>query len=168
MFKDDSGGRDRQSMTIKSLAGLALSIAFSSSAIAAQNASLDWSCVTSLELPTHGLIAARAGASGTVNAHLRLGKNGKVSELRLTGDSPALEGEVRVAIGLSRFAPRCKGRAIDLIFSFTLEDPLGDSIIPPRTRFFPPNRFDLVFRKLKPTSLESPTPPEPGNNSGNH
>jgi hypothetical protein len=167
MLKDDSGGRDEQNMTIKNLAGLALSIAFGSSAIAARDESPDWSCVTSLELPTHGLIAARAGSSGTVNAHLRLGENGKVSELRLTGDSPALEGEVRVAIELSKFARRCKGRTIDLIFSFTLEDPPGDSIIPPRTRFFPPNRFDLVFRKLKP-SPEFPVPPAPVNNSGSY
>jgi hypothetical protein len=57
----------------------------------------DRSCVESLELPTRGLFAARAGASGEVHAVVRIGKDGQVDKLDLTGANQGLQAEVRVA-----------------------------------------------------------------------
>ena len=111
----------------------------------------DLSCISSLELPTRGLLAAGAGTSGTVHAAAEIGKEGQLSKLRLTGGNPGLQGEVRVAMNLSQFAARCHDRTVECVFGFTLEDPPTDSIIPPGVRFVPPNRFELVFRRVKPS-----------------
>lgn len=111
---------------------------------------VDLSCVDYLELPTRGLIAAGAGSSGVVHAVARIGADGKLSDLRLDGGNRGLRGEVRVAMNLSKFAAKCLDRTMDFVFAFTLEDPPTDSIIPPGVRFVPPNRFELVFRKVKP------------------
>jgi hypothetical protein len=108
------------------------------------------SCVSSLELPTRGLLAAGAGASGIVHVFARIGRDGRLSNLKLDGGNPGLQGEVGVAINLSRFAVKCQDRTVEFIFAFTLEDPPTDSIIPPGVRFIPPNRFELVFRRLRP------------------
>jgi hypothetical protein len=110
----------------------------------------DLSCVESLELPTRGLLAAGAGKSGTVTAAIHIGDGGQVDSVELTGDNNILKGEVRVAVNLSHFAPKCSGREFRVVFAFTLEDPPTDSIIPPAVKFVPPNRFELTFRRLKP------------------
>ncbi len=111
-------------------------------------------CVSSLELPTHGLFAARAPSSGTVSATFEVAPGGTVSKLQLSTEGPPhdeLGGEVRVALDGSRFAERCVGRHLTFVFSFTLQDdPPTDSILPPTVRFLPPNRFELVFRRVKP------------------
>ena len=119
---------------------------------------VDLSCVDALELPTRGLIAAGAGSSGVVHAVARIGEAGKLSNLRLEGGNRGLRGEVRVAMNLSQFAAKCRDRTIDFVFAFTLEDPPTDSIIPPGVRFVPPNRFELVFREVKPNY--DPAPPK--------
>jgi hypothetical protein len=111
---------------------------------------LDFSCIDFLELPTRGLLAAGAGTSGTVRAVAQIGKEGQLSKLTLTGGNRGLRGEARVAMNLSRFAAKCQGRSVEVVFAFTLEDPPTDSIIPPGVRFVPPNRFELVFRRVKP------------------
>jgi hypothetical protein len=116
------------------------------------------SCVASLELPTHGLLAARAGTSGTVAAIIRVAEGGAVSALELAGGNDILQAEVRVAVKLSTFDRKCQGRSVQIIYAFTLEDPATDSIIPPAVRFIPPNRFELTFRKVKP-NIEPPPPP---------
>jgi hypothetical protein len=110
----------------------------------------DFSCIDFLELPTRGLLAAGAGTSGTVRAVAKIGKKGQLSKLTLTGGNRGLQGEVRVAMNLSRFAGKCQGRSVEFVFAFTLEDPPTDSIIPPGVRFVPPNRFELIFRRVKP------------------
>ena len=117
----------------------------------------DLSCISFLELPTRGLLAAGAGTSGTVHVAAEIGKEGQLSKLTLTGGNPGLQGEVRVAMNLSQFAVRCHDRTVGLVFAFTLEDPPTDSIIPPGVRFVPPNRFELVFRRVKPSY--DPAPP---------
>ncbi len=109
----------------------------------------DHSCVESLELPTRGLFAARAGASGEVYAVVRIGKEGQVDKLDLTGANRGLQAEVRVAMNLSKFDARCGGQSLDFIFAFTLEDPPTDNILAPGVRFVPPNRFELTFRRVK-------------------
>ena len=130
---------------------LVLSVGFCRVLIAQDTAhGADLSCAASLELPTRGLLAARAGSSGTVAAVIRIGKGGKMSALRLTGKNEILKAEVRVAIGLSHFTPRCAGRSLRVEFGFTLEDPPTPSIIPPAVRFIPPNRFELTFRRVMP------------------
>jgi hypothetical protein len=98
-----------------------------------------------------------------VHAAARISADGKLSKLRLDGGNRALQGEVRVAMNLSQFATKCHDRTIDFVFAFTLEGPPTDSIIPPGVRFVPPNRFELVFRKVKPwldiaPPRESPSP----------
>jgi hypothetical protein len=125
-----------------------------------QKPTVDLSCVDSLELPTRGLLAAGAGSSGVVHAAAGIGKDGKLSNLRMDGGNRGLRGEVRVAMNLSKFAAKCRDRTIDFVFAFTLEDPPTDSIIPPGVSFVPPNRFELVFRKVKP-SLDIAPPREP-------
>lgn len=110
----------------------------------------DLACAVSLELPTRGLLAAGAGSSGVVEATLRIGDGGQPAEVKLTGGNGALQGEVRVALGLSTFAKECKGRDIQLVYSFELQDPPTDAIIPPAVRFVWPNRFEVVFRRVKP------------------
>jgi hypothetical protein len=75
----------------------------------------------------------------------------------LTGGNDALQAEVRVAVNLSRFKPECKGRKIEIVYVFTLQDPPTDTVIPPAVRFVPPNRFELTFRRVKP----NPEPPAP-------
>jgi hypothetical protein len=113
-------------------------------------AAADHSCVKSLELPTRGLLAARAGTSGTVHATGRIGEDGQLDKLDLTDANRILQGEVRVAMNLSKFDARCKGQSVEFIFAFTLEGPATDYIIPPAVRFAPPNRFELTFRRVKP------------------
>jgi hypothetical protein len=119
---------------------------------------VDLSCVDSLELPTRGLLAAGAGHSGVVHAVARIGNEGRLSSLRLEGGNPGLRGEVRVAMNLSRFATKCRDRTMEFVFAFTLEGPPNDSILPPGVRFVPPNRFELVFRQIKPNY--DPAPPK--------
>src|SRR4051812_16754344 len=79
------------------------------------------SCVDYLELPTRGLIAASAPASGTVRAVAKIDAKGQSSQLKLTGGNFALQGEVRVAMNSSRFSATCNGRLVEFIFGFTLE-----------------------------------------------
>jgi len=122
------------------------------------------SCITALELPTRGLSATGARASGTVNAEIHIGSRGEVSRLDLRGGEPALQGEVQVAIGLSEFSDRCAGQTVELVFAFTLENPPTSSIIPPGVRFLPPNRFELIFRRRRPNIEEAPPPPASGKN----
>jgi hypothetical protein len=124
-----------------------------------QASAMDVSCVTSLHLPTHGFFAARAPHSGTVHATVHLGTGGTPSKTQLVTDTPnpeGLEAEVRTALAGSDFAPRCAGRALEFFFAFTLEEPPADSILPPTVRFVPPNRFELVFRKVKPNYDPAP------------
>jgi hypothetical protein len=123
-------------------------------------ANFDLSCITSLELPTRGLLAARAGTSGTVRALAQIGSEGQLAKLDLLGDNSLLNGEVRVAMNLSNFAVRCKGRTLEFVFAFTLQEPPLDSITPPGVRFVPPNRFELVFRPVK-ANIEPPAPKKP-------
>src|SRR5882724_993393 len=125
----------------------ALSIALSS-LLPGQGPALDrnLSCVASLELPTQGLFAARAATSGTVTALIRLDSSGRLAALQLTGSDEFLKADVSVSLNLSRFTTRCGNRNVEVIYSFTLEDPATDWIIPPAVRFAPPNRFELTFR----------------------
>jgi hypothetical protein len=108
------------------------------------------SCIKSLELPTRGLLAARAGTSGTVGAVVFVGKDGKIEKLDLTGGNNILQAEVRVAMELSSFDGACQGKRIPLTFDFTLTDPPTDNILPPAVKFVPPSRFELTFRRVKP------------------
>jgi len=104
-------------------------------------------------------MAARAVTSGVVTAKIHIGDGGQVADLQLSSDNHYLAGEVHVAIELSKFAARCSGRVLELVFSFTLEDPPTDGIIPPAVRFLPPNRFELIFRRVRPNH-QAPPPPE--------
>ncbi len=117
-------------------------------------------CVKSLELPTVGLFAVHSVTSGTVNAVVHIGKGGNVRALDLEGGTTELRSEVSVAIELSEFSERCEGRSVALVFSFVFFGPPSESIQPPRTRFLPPNRFELKFRSLK-ANIEAPAPPPP-------
>jgi len=110
----------------------------------------DYSCVRSLELPTRGLFAARAGTSGSVHVVVWIAKDGQVGKLDLTGANPILQAEVRVAMNLSKFDSRCEGQSLEFSFAFRLEAPPTDNIIPPAVQFIPPNRFELTFRRVKP------------------
>ena len=47
-------------------------------------------------------------------------------------------------------AAHCEDRTIEFVFAFKLEDPPTDHIVPAAVRFVPPNRFELVFRRIKP------------------
>src|SRR5689334_14616059 len=115
-------------MSTRVLALAALSLVFDGLFLG-QERTLDrsLSCVASLELPTQGLLAARARSSGTVTALVRVGGEGHSSALELTGVDDLLKGEVRVALNLSRFAPECRGRSVQIVYAFTLEDPPTDS-----------------------------------------
>jgi hypothetical protein len=108
------------------------------------------SCVKSLQLPTQGLFAARAGVSGNVRALVQIGKNGQVGKVDLTGPNRILQAEVQVAMSLSEFESGCEGESLEFIFIFTLQDPPTDNILPPAVRFVPPNKFELTFRRVKP------------------
>jgi hypothetical protein len=108
-------------------------------------------CAASLELPTRGLLASGAGTSGVVEATVHIGSGGHPAEVKLTGGNGALQGEVRVALSLSTFAEDCEGRDIKLVYAFELQDPATDSIVPPAVRFVWPNRFEFVFRRVKPS-----------------
>jgi hypothetical protein len=127
-------------------------------ASAAQDPNL--SCIKALELPTRGLIAVM-GESGTVNARIHINSRGGVRRLELRGGDTALQAEVRVAIGMSNFLPRCAGQTVNLVFAFKLEYPAVADITPPGVRFRPPNRFDLVFRHRKTHLQLAPPPPPP-------
>lgn len=127
-------------------------------------ANADLSCVDFLELPTRGVIAAAAGTSGVVRAVAHIGEQGRLSSLELDGGGTRLQGEVRVAINLSQFASKCHDRTVEFVFAFTLQGPPTDSILPPGVRFRPPNRFELVFRQLKPIIEVVPSQSKPANN----
>jgi hypothetical protein len=81
------------------------------------------------------------------------------------GDNRLLKAEVDVAMQLSQFAARCYNKKLTFEFRFTLEDPEGDNLLPPSVVFVPPNRFDLIFRKLAPI-IEPPAPPPPQAKTG--
>lgn len=119
----------------------------------------DLFCVSSLELPTHGLLAARAPRSGIVKALVLIGPRGIPSDVFFTSDDTALEREVQIAINLSRFKRSCQGRKVELVFSFELTEPATDSILPPEVRFLPPNRFELIFRRVKSNLDPASVPP---------
>jgi len=113
----------------------------------------DLSCVVSLDLPTHGILAARAPNPGTVHATLSIGPGGRLTKMLLATDTArpeGLEAEVSIALRGSDFAARCDGRQIELFFAFSLQDPAVDSILPPAVRSVPPNRFEITFRRVKP------------------
>lgn len=114
-------------------------------------------CVTSLELPTRGFLAATSSSSGTVHARIEIGLSGRASRIELSGANPLLQGEVRVGLNQSRFSEKCSGKQVELLFQFTLEGSPTDTLRPPAVRFLPPNRFELVFRRLKPV-LDGPPP----------
>ena len=59
-------------------------------------------------------------------------------------------------MNLSQFAARCEDRTIEFVFAFKLEDPPTDHIVPPAVRFVPPNRFELIFRRIKPDLYLAP------------
>ena len=120
-----------------------------------------FSCVNFLELPTRGLLASGAGKSGVVRAVIDIGKDGTVSHLQLDGGNPGLRAEVRVAMELSKFAAKCHDRSVEFVFAFTLEDPPVDSIRPPAVRFVPPNRFELIFKRVKPDYYLAPPKDRP-------
>jgi hypothetical protein len=127
---------------------LACSMAFSLNEFGAERARNDLSCVKFLHLPTHGILATYAQGSGTIYAEIHLGKRGELSRVLLTGsEDRALRGETDVAISMSKFAERCAGRTLHFVFSYILQDPPADSIIPPQVLFSPPNHFELTFRK---------------------
>lgn len=134
------------------------------SAIAAQGSTsiFDHSCISSLELPTRGLLAARSETSGIVHAVVHIGEEGHPSKVVLKGGNRGLQGEVRVAMKLSSFAPECRGRVMEFIFGFVLEDPPTDYLVPPAVSFKPPNRFDFIFRRVKPNLDPGSPPPAPG------
>lgn len=141
------------------MAALAFCSAISSvSRAQGADARFDLSCVSSLELPTRGLLATMAEDSGTVSVSIEIGGAGRLSKLNVTGGNPALQGEARVAMNLSRFATACSGRTLEFKFTFKLENPPTDHIIPPGVRFLPPNHFELIFRRLKPI-LDPASPP---------
>ena len=62
---------------------------------------------------------------------------------------------------LSQFAATCDSRTVEFVFGFTLQEPATDSIRPPGVRFLPPNRFELIFRRVKPNLDFAPTQPKP-------
>ena len=122
---------------MKELFAVVLSWVAIAAVLSAQTKTLtaDYSCVESLELPTRGLLASTAGTSGTVHAAVRIGKDGQINKLDLTGANRVLQAEVRVAMNLSKFAVQCEGKSLDFIFAFTLEDPATDHTIPPGRTF---------------------------------
>lgn len=120
----------------------------------------DLVCTTSLMLPTHGILAATATASGVVTTEGKIAVDGEIADLEIHGGDLALQSEVRIAMQLSKFAARCKGRKVRFIFSFTLQDPPTDSILPPEVHFLPPNRFELTFRRRKPNLDPAGPPPK--------
>jgi hypothetical protein len=144
-------------MKTKGAATLALCAAIAA-AVNAQTppADTDLSCFTSLLLPTTGAFAARAGTSGTVRARFAIGKQGELSSLDIMGENQVLNAEVRVALSLSQAAARCKNRTVELVFAFTLKDPMTDYIAPPGVRFMPPNRFELTFLRVRPNIDSAP------------
>lgn len=113
-----------------------------------QTSAGDLSCIESLELPTKGLLAARAQTSGVVRATISLGKEQKPDKVDLSGSDNLLTNEVRVAINLSRFSNHCAGRTLVLVFAFNLEEPAVDTVMPPAVRFKPPNRFEIDVRRV--------------------
>jgi len=106
-------------------------------------------CVGALELPTRSILSARAVTSGTVIVTVQVGIDGKAAQIDMLGESAALKGEVQVAMTLSTFLPKCAGKKLELVFAFKLEDPPSESILPPGVRYMPPNRFELIVRKVK-------------------
>ena len=106
-------------------------------------------CVGALELPTRSILSSRAVTSGTVIVTVQVGIDGKAAQIDMLGESAALKGEVQVAMTLSTFLPKCAGKKLELVFAFKLEDPPSESILPPGVRYMPPNRFELIVRKVK-------------------
>lgn len=115
-----------------------------------QSAWSSLSCISSLELPTRGLAAARASGSDTVVATVRVGTRDALPKIELVGGDLGLKTEVEVALRESKFSDRCTGKDIKLIFEFRLQDPPTENITPPVVRFLPPNRFLLIFRRVAP------------------
>jgi len=137
---------------------LALLCVYPTKGRAEEGKGFDLSCVTSLDLPTHGFLAA-ASESGTVEVEIHLDGKTKAANVELRGGNPGLQGEVRAAIEMSKFGARCNGRVLKFVFAFTVQDPASDSILPPAVRFVPPNRFELTFRRVKPNHDPGSTPP---------
>ena len=111
----------------------------------------DLSCMSSLELPTHGLLAARASSSGTVKASLQVGPRGSLSKTTFTSDDPILEREVQIALGLSVFGKRCAGRTLEVVFSFLLQDPPRYLTLPPAVGLFHQTNSSWNFHELSRT-----------------
>ena len=118
----------------------------------------DWSeCVQSLDLPTDAnMLPFRLRGTTTVNATVVFDGVGKSKIVLVGGAAPAREA-VSIILETSRFRGRsCRGRSIELTFTFAMEGIEVDETYLPQTQFAPPNHFTVIFRPRPPIVEHGP------------
>lgn len=146
-------------MTTSSLGStlaLMLSMAWIGPALAASGTGgtegeFDPACVLRLELPGYSNIARSARMSGVARAEVKLGTNGMIEGVTVTGVAPLLKTAVKEALIKSKYSEKCGGRLVSIEFRFTI---VGEPKYHPNTfvSFMPPNVFVIA------TELNEPMP----------
>jgi len=126
----------------------------------------DWqgiACIEEVEIPRYSAVARLALKTGTVRAHVKIGKDGRLSNVTLEAPDPNLADEVRGWLEhTGRFRPPCAGREVTLLFTFRLE---GEATHYPFAivRFRPPNHFIIISQPRLPHIQYRPVqPPKEG------
>jgi hypothetical protein len=100
-------------------------------------------CVNELILPIDGILARGAGgSSGPIAALLYIGEGGKLTSLKFEGGKELFQRQIEQAVRSSKFAPKCAGKILTLVFSFEIEgEPLDNPSV--WFSFSSPNHFTL-------------------------
>lgn len=115
-------------------------------------------CLVQLEIPRYTFVARRAATTGTVEAHVLVGREGKIDKMQTTGADPNLGLEVEGFLKKSSFLPSCHGREVRLFYTFRLE---GEARLDPFAivSFRPPNHFIITSQPWTPIFDRIPVTP---------
>jgi hypothetical protein len=99
-------------------------------------------CVSELTLPIDGLARAAGGSSGQIATVLHIGEGGQLASVKFQGGKELFRRQIDKAMRLSKFAPKCAGRTLTVIFSFEIQ---GEPLDNPGVwfSFSSPNHFTL-------------------------
>jgi hypothetical protein len=116
----------------------------------ALRASTGIECIKEIELPHYSFVARGIHGGGTVRAIVKIGENGRPTNISTLNAEENLAEEVRDTLtdGTS-YLESCKGKHVELFFTFRLEGkPTGKPLT--TTRFQPPNRFIIISEPQTP------------------
>lgn len=110
----------------------------------------DLHCIEDMEVPQKH--AAAAYTSGTVEASVIIGSDGKPELVKLQSGSKLLRNEVEFYLKYrTRYSTTCKGQQVSLYFTYAIEGELAEELSS-TVHFLPPNRFVIVSRPVRPVA----------------